>query len=365
MQADRRHGLCGLAALAAVSLGGCAQPPARSPSTPAGPLLWPALPERPRYRHEARLRSAASVRDESSGAQLRRALAGDDDHRVSFGKPLAVAARRGRVYVTDTVDRRVFVFDLPRRRTFSFGLRREGELKKPAGICTDDNGLVYVVDSSARRLVVFDALGLYVGHIDGNRDWDRPTAVAAAPDGSRLHVLDVGGVDSDRHRVWSYDAEGRSLGWMGGRGEEPGRFNLPADLTLGPDGTLWVLDAGNFRVQGFDPAGRVVQNWGGVGTAVGQLARPRGLAVDRDGLVYVSDAMFCNVQVFQPDGRMLLALGGRAEADEPGRYRLPARLACDETGRVYVVDQALHKVEVLRRLSEAESDALMRAAPAA
>jgi hypothetical protein len=79
----------------------------------------------------------------------------------------------------------------------------------------------------------------------------------------------------------------------------------------------------------------------------------------------VSDATFCNVQVFAPDGTLLLALGARAnKSDGPGRYLLPAKLAADESGRLYVVDQFLHKVEVLRRLSEAEGRRWLGAAPA-
>lgn len=346
--------------------GGCSTP--APPAGAQGPVLWPLPPEQPRFQHEATLRNAASLRDDSTLARLRRLGTGDDASRASFGKPLAVAARGGRVYVSDTEGRRVFVFDLPRRRTFSFGFRLEGELKKPAGLALDARGAVYVVDSSARRLVVYDELGLYRGQIDGARHWVRPTAVAVSPQGDRLFVVDTGGVDSDSHCLWLYDGEGRSLGRLGRRGSGDGEFNLPSDAVVAPDGAaLWVLDAGNFRVQAFDRAGRFLRAFGSVGHNVGQFARPRGLAVDREGLVYVSDAAFCNVQVFQGDGAVLLAIGGRAERsgpDQPGRYLLPAKLTVDDSGRLYVVDQFLHKVEVIRRLSDAEGQRWQRAVPA-
>lgn len=226
-----------------------------------------------------------------------------------------------------------------------------------------------MVDATARRVVVFDALGLFLGQIDGSQRWVRPSAVAVSAAGDRIHVVDTGGVDSDQHRVWVHDADGRALGAIGQRGSLDGQFNLPTDAAMAPDGTLWVLDAGNFRVQAFDAAGRYLRQFGALGTSVGQFARPRGLAVDRDGLVYVSDAAFCNLQVFQPDGVPLLAIGSRAErgaeTDQPGRYLLPAKLAADETGRLYVVDQFLHKVEVIRRLDEAEGQRWQKAATAA
>ena len=337
--------------MSAFCVAGCQTTP---PATAARRLVWPVPPEQPRYIFEATLRNAASLAAESGPVDLRRVLTGDSNDRASFGKPFAVAASKGRVYVTDTEGRRIFVFDIPGRRTFSFGLRYEGTLKKPSGIALDGKGRVYVVDTTARRLIIYDSLGLYLGEIDGSADWHRPTAVAVDATGDRIHVVDTGGVESLRHRICTYGPDRRLQRVIGGRGSGDGEFNLPADAALSADGKLWVLDAGNFRVQSFDAEGRFLSKFGSVGNGLGQLARPRGLAVGPDGRIYVSDALLCNVQVFQPDGRLLLALGARATKDEPGRYLLPARLTCDEVGRVYVVDQYLHKIEVLRPLSDAE-----------
>jgi DNA-binding beta-propeller fold protein YncE len=281
-------------------------------------------------------------------------LTGEGDGAASFSKPTAVAAGRGRVYVSDAEGRQVFVFDLARRRVFAFGRRLEGQLRRPAGIALGPDGRVWVVDGAARSVLIYDDLGLYLGRIDGAGAWSRPTAVAVAPASRRVYVLDTGGVDNDSHRVHVYDAEGRPQGTLGRRGGAPGEFNLPTDIDVGADGTLWVLDSGNFRVQAFDPEGVPLRAFGAVGNGLGQLARPRGLTVDRDGLVYVSDATFCNVQVFTPDGSLLLAIGTRGERDAPGRFLLPAKLAADETGRLYIIDQYFHKVEVVRRLDDAE-----------
>lgn len=351
-----------LQGLLAGGLAACASPP--PPARPRDPVLWPMPPEQPRYRYEATLRNAASLDDPSAAAGMRRLVTGEESSRASFGKPLGVAAHAGRIYVSDTEGRRIFVFDVPRRRTFTFGMRLEGELRKPAGICVDRQGQVYVVDATARRLIVYDALGLYRGDIDGARRWVRPTAVAVSPVGDRIFVVDTGGVDSDSHCLWIHDRDGRPLGTLGRRGDGEGEFNLPADAVVAPAGDgLWVLDAGNFRVQAFDRDGRFVRAFGSVGNGLGQLSRPRGLAVDRDGLVYVCDAGLCNVQVFQPDGTLLLAIGSRAERDAPGRYLLPAKVSADDGGRLYVVDQFLHKVEVIRRLGDEEGRRWMQAAP--
>jgi len=354
----RRRIACWVGASALV---GCAAPE-RKPIATVRPV-WPQPPEQPRWIFEATLRNAASLHDAAS-PRLQRMLTGEDDSQASFSKPLGVAAGGGRVYVSDTEGRRVFVFDIARRRTFSFGTRFDGQLKKPAGVALDAQGRVYVVDSTARKVLIYDALGLFLGALDGHDDWVRPTAIAVRADGRRLYVVDTGGVEADRHRVCVHDPRGTLLQAIGDlRGDAPGRFNLPADAAIGPDGTLWVLDAGNFRVQAFGEAGQPLRQFGSAGNGLGQFARPRGLAVSAEGLVFVADALLCNVQVFQPDGQLLLALGGRAGArDAPGRWLLPARLACDDAGHLYVVDQYLHKIDVLRRLSDDEGLALMKAA---
>jgi DNA-binding beta-propeller fold protein YncE len=348
-----------LLVLALLALAACGHRPEMRREADA--RYWPALPEQPRFVHEATLRDGTSLRPEGEAETLRRIATGVTAAADAPRKPLAVAAARGRVYVTDTEARRVFVFDLPRRRTFAFGVRLQGELAKPAGIAVDGRGEVYVVDSGARRLLVYDALGLHKRTIEGGRDWVRPTGVAVDERGEAIYVVDTGGIDSDSHRVHAYDADGRHRFVLGRRGSAPGEFNLPVGAAVAPDGTLYVLDAGNFRVQAFDRDGRWLRAFGAAGNGFGQFARPRGIAADRDGLVYVTDASFGNVQVFDPQGRLLVALGERTAADAPAGFALPAGVAVDEGGRVYVVDQFFRKVEVLRRLSDAEGRPLVDA----
>lgn len=341
----------------------CSQDTVR-PAKPANALYWPALPEQPRYVYEAVLRDSDSIRADTRADRMRQLMTGIDPTKSTFAKPLGVAARRGRIYVTDTEGRRVVVFDVPRRRLFTLGHRLDGELRKPAGIAVDRRGAVYVADVTARRVVVYDEFGLYLNAIGGAKELERPTGVAVSSDGTRIYVIDAGGVDTDdqNHRVIEFDKDGQRVRVIGRRGRGPGEFNLPVDGAVAADGTLYVLDAGNFRVQAFAPDGRHLRSFGSVGTGLGQFARPRGIALDPSGNVYVSDANFCNVQVFDPHGSLLIALGTRGKTDEPGRYLLPAGVAVDETRRVYVVDQFFHKIEVLRALSDDEGRQILASA---
>ncbi|EHR72959.1 NHL repeat protein [Burkholderiales bacterium JOSHI_001] len=351
------------AALVAV---GCAGPPEKPGEDDLGDRLWPRPPELPRFAWETDLRSAADIFEDSEEGRQRRLLTGERlPTERAFEKPVAVAARAGRIYVADSVRRHVVVFDVPRRKVFLMGLRAPGTLVKPSAMALDAQGNLYVADATLRKVLVYDALGLFLRNVGQPEELKRPTGVAVSPDGKRVYLVDRSDNDSDDHRVLAYDGQGAMLRQIGKRGSEPGQFNIPVQAAVAPDGTLWVLDAGNFRVQAFDPDGKYLRAFGNAGTGIGQFARPRGLACDGDGRLYVSDGSFGNVQVFNPQGELLIALGSGSRRDAPGRYGLPHGVAVDETGRVYVVDQLFNKVEVLRRVGEAEARDLVKQAAAA
>ena len=340
---------------------GCAAPPPeKAADEDQGDRLWPKPPELPRFAFEIDLRSAADIFEDSDVDRTRRRLTGErlPSERV-FEKPAAVAAREGRIYVADTVQRRVVVFDVPRRKVFAMGLRAPGTLAKPTALAIDGSRQVYVVDSTLRKVFVYDALGLFRRTIGEPATLLRPTGVAVNRAGDRIYVVDRADNDSELHRVLAFDADGRLVAEIGARGSAPGQFNIPVQASVAPDGTLWVLDAGNFRVQAFDTEGRFLRAFGEVGSGFGQFSRPRGIACDADGNVYVSDAGFGNVQMFDSQGRLLIALGRAARIDKPGRFGLVQGVGADETGRVYIVDQLFNKVEVLRRLGEAEARAML------
>lgn len=358
--AGRRRVLAGAAALSAAWLAGCASaPPVTAVAAPPRPI-WPRPPDRPRFIHEATLRRPSDIKANAQSTLLTEVAGAAPDAPV-FEKPAAVVARHGRIYVTDSVRRHVVVFDVGRRRVFTLGLRPPGRLAKPAGLALDGRANVYVADATARKIFIYDGLGLLLGTVGGPETLERPTGVAVDGAGERIYAIDRATNESEAHRVRVFARDGKLLGEIGKRGHGPGEFNVPVAGAVGHDGTLYVLDAGNFRVQSFSAAGELLHAFGKMGASPGDLARPRGLALDDHGRIYVSDASFGNVQIFEPGGQLLLAIGHSGRQDAPGRFGLPYGVAVDETGRLYVADQLFNKVEVIRPLTEPEGEALLRA----
>lgn len=268
-----------------------------------------------------------------------------------LSKPWGVAVYQGRIYVTDTVARVVVEFDVPGR---DFKLIGDdggpGQITKPIGIAVNKNdGTLYVADITAKRIIVYDKDGNFLRAIGGSQILRRPTGVAVSPDGLTLWVIDNGGVDSQQHHLYKFDAfSGELLQTIGNRGKNEGEFNLPLQVATGPDGTVYVVDGGNFRVQAFDPDGTFKMSFGAIGTRSGQFSRPKGIAVDPDGNIYVVDSSFSNFQIFDPQGHLLLFIGQHGFKGLPANYVLPAGIAVDEDGRIYVVDQFYRRVEVYR-----------------
>lgn len=327
----------------------CAGGPVKTEKADAPLLAYPEPPDEARFYYERTIYSDGDVVPETQRETLTRMLTGEAGGSTRMIKPYAVAAHRGRLYVSDTAARIVHVFDAPNRRYSTIGDGAEGFLTKPLGLDLDAAGNLYVADITQQLIRVYDRDGKFLRNIGRKGDFDRPTGIAVDPLGERLFVVDIGGVQSENHRVRVFDAKsGDHLFDIGERGAAEGKFNLPRDVAIGTDRRLYVTDGGNFRVQVFDWNGKFIKTWGKVGKQFGDFARPKEIATDPSGNVYVVDAAFGNFQIFSPEGEILLFIGNRRDTDGPASYMLPSGIAVDEDGRVFVVDQWFRKVDVFR-----------------
>jgi DNA-binding beta-propeller fold protein YncE len=180
-----------------------------------------------------------------------------------------------------------------------------------------------------------------------------PVGVAIGPEGS-VYVADAG-----NYRVQVFSPEGELLQlWEG-----PSGFT-PWGIAVDPQGSVYVTDLMAHTVYKFSPDGELRLSWGGLGTADGQFTGPTGVAVSPQGEIYVVDSLGYRVQVFTPDGEFLLKWGsfcslythpGRGCRDPDGagplemgdgQFESPWGIAFDSQGRVYVADSANKRIQV-------------------
>ena len=351
MRICRRASTLAAAICSAVLFSACASPGTSAPPVAQSQpdLVFPPPPEQARFVFERTILGSADVVTEDSETRWRRALTGETKHSTGFSKPFDVEACQGRIYVSDTVRRSVLMFDVPNGEFSEIGTSEPGELRKPLGMAVDRDCNLYVVDGSARRVVVYDQEGDFLSAFGGVDMFERPSHVDVDADARYAYVVDTGGVSSQLHRVRVFDiATGEHVFDIGERGHGPGQFNLPRDIAVGRDGRIYVVDGANFRVQVFESDGAYVNTFGSIGVYPGHFSRPKGVATDPDGNVYVTDTAFGNFQIFNADGQLLLFVGTRSETMQPARYMLPAGIGVDEDGRIYMVDQFFRKVDVFR-----------------
>src|SRR5262245_7147147 len=133
-------------------------------------------------------------------------------------------------------------------------------------------------------------------------------------------------------------ANGRSLTEDGG---SFGGLTVPANVALGPDGSIYLLDDRTMALKRFDACEcrfQTVPCFGGEGQGPRQLHQPHGIGICA-GNLFVCDTGNHRVSVFALHGFVLRGhwQPPRALLDKPW---VPYDLAFDGRGRVYVTDSA-------------------------
>lgn len=169
--------------------------------------------------------------------------------------------------------------------------------------------------------------------------WAQPYGVDIGPDGT-IFVLDAG-----KDRVVGFSPDGTQVVEFGGTGREDGQLDTLdfGALAIGPDGTVHVVDNGNSRIQSFTPDGEFVRAFGSEGDGDGQFRRAIGIATDTDGKIHVTDDARPVVQVFDAEGTFVRAFG--QPGDGPGGLVHATGIDVDERGHVFVADFEAARVQ--------------------
>ena len=324
--------------LLGVALSGCA--PSVQNVEDTTPLVWPAAPDAPRI-----VFVKAFTRPEDLGIsrglfqRMVDLLFGHDESNLV--RPMAVVALGNVLYVADPGAKGVHRFD-QKEGNHELIYAAGGEpLPSPVGLALGAAGEVYVSDSALAKIFVIrpganEAVPLALGTPLG-----QPTGIAFDAASGRLFV-----VDTSAHRVDVFDRAGALESSFGRRGTGDGEFNYPTLIWRTPQGRLYVTDSLNFRVQSFDERGRFLSKFGGLGDGAGDLPRQKGVATDQYGHVYIVDSLLNALQVFDDHGRFLMSLGGIGR--ERGEFWLPTGLFIGADDKIYVADSYNQRVQVLR-----------------
>jgi uncharacterized protein (TIGR03663 family) len=183
---------------------------------------------------------------------------GQAETATDFWGPRAVAVDgKGRVFVADTGNKRIVVFDSRGQPLGEFGGvgLEPGQLDEPVGLAIDSRGRVYVADTWNQRIQVFTETSTNVFAFV--QEWPLDAWYGQSLDNKPYLAVGpqdrVCASDPEGYRVLCFDAEGKfELGW-GEFGAGLNQFGLVGGLAFGPDGSVWVADAGNARLMRFLP----------------------------------------------------------------------------------------------------------------
>jgi len=182
-----------------------------------------------------------------------------------------------------------------------------------ASVAFDSKGHLFVLTRGAQPFFEFDADGKFVRSF-GDGLFVRSHGLKIDNDGN-IWATDVGA-----HTVMKLNPQGQvllTLGTKGQRGEwndSSHLLNEPNDVAIGRGGDIFVVQghtpgtAGDPRVLKFDKNGKFIKSWGGKGKEPGKFEVAHGIALDAKGQLWVADRENQRIQIFDAGGKFIKEL---------------------------------------------------------
>ncbi|MBY0549921.1 MAG: protein kinase [Candidatus Obscuribacterales bacterium] len=205
-------------------------------------------------------------------------------------------------------------------------------------------GKIVVGDGVMRYFQMFSKEGRYQGEsrpnstLKGMVTFGRFSKPISVDIDSRNRIY---GVDSSDHYIRIFDAQGNFVReFVNKHGKDGGLAYVLCD---NPSGQILVSDLDNGCVQVFSmETGAWVRKIGSKGNGDGQLQLPAGLALDRFGQLYVVDYGASRVSVFSKSGMFVKSFGSKGSSR--GEFNVPRGVAIDMNDRIYIADSLNHRV---------------------
>ncbi len=225
---------------------------------------------------------------------------------------LVLSPDGSRLYVADTGNNVIKVLDPHTLQVV--GAVGRGELAEPHDVIFDRDGRLLVTDSGHDRIVAYRFDGSWPEDVAGWRQrLGAPEGIALDASG-RIYVT-----NAVQHDV-AIVVDGEVVKRIGGKGDGTGEFDDPHDIVIGPDGTVYVADAGNNRIQLFTPELDYIATLGG---AENDFDDAEYMAIDDRGWLYIADERNHRVKIFDERFRLVTVIGTGRQGNGPGELNRP------------------------------------------
>jgi len=202
----------------------------------------------------------------------------------------------------------------------------KGMFKTTHFIRTDRAGDVWVTDRGDMVAYKFSPEGKLLltigkkgvkGDNNSHDTFDGMADLVVAKNGD-IFIADGEGPNT---RIVKFSKDGTFIKWWGGKGKEPGQFDVPHDIAIDSKGLLYVGDRSNDRVQVFNQDGKFLKQFTNLGTPWGVFVKGDKLYVvdgTKNSCLYIANAK---------DGKVLEKIEGLSN---------PTAVTVDSKGAIYI-----------------------------
>ena len=199
------------------------------------------------------------------------------------------------------------------------------------GVTFYDQEHILVSDDDNSNIKMFTIQGRHVRTIDRGSTTFRPQDITISPDG-HIYVC-----DGAKHCICVFDVNGKFLFSFGSRGSGDECFEYPRDLCFASDGFLYITDFNNSRICVYDKDGKFIRKFT-------TTYKPTCIDVTDFGHLIVGSFGSHKVMIYTTGGDLVHVFGERGS--ELGQFSHPTGVSVDSDGLIYIVDSKNHRIQV-------------------
>lgn len=206
------------------------------------------------------------------------------------GSPYGIViSKEGRLYASSGKHKMILVYDTNGSPLWSFG---EGVIEGPAGMAINEElGLLYVVDTRAHDIKVFNLNGDFLFTIgkrgSGKGEFNFPVDIDITSKGELVVT------DAMNARVQVLDSEGAFIRSFGQRGMGISGFQIMKGIAVDSEDHIYVVDTMGSHIKIFSMEGDLLLVVGGPfsGIAPGGFNLPMDIDIDDNDTIFVTDQL--------------------------------------------------------------------------